>query len=259
MQQEGRSTVWLILLLGRMTMMFSHLFATMNELLDELIARNRHGKRQEQDEEQLAVLKAMSDKIMEEWLIFEEKLALFSDQMQESSPQKSNIWMMPGQTATAMVTPQQSVATVDTVVTADAASSETAEQLLARGQGYFKLYMFPEAANAFLHAMEQSPDCNLARLFLAMTYMHMQEWQEAQRHFQLLVALTDHPTWQALGLNALGCIQAIRQNLEQAEVYFQRAYDADPTFEETLSNLHACKTRDGQLSLYFGSAKLSCL
>lgn len=233
--------------------MFSHLFATMNELLDELIARNRQGKLQEQDEEQLAVLRAMSDKIMEEWLGFEEKLALFRDQMQESGPQKSNIWIMSPQAAAV------SAASLGAVATAQAVSSETAEQLLSKGQGYFKLFMFPEAANAFIHAMEQSPDCNLARLFLAMTYMHMQEWQEAQRHFQLIVALTDHPTWQALGLNALGCIQAIRQNLEQAEVYFQKAYDADPTFEETLSNLHACKTRDGQLSLYFGSAKLSCL
>ncbi|WP_028561252.1 hypothetical protein [Paenibacillus pinihumi] len=227
--------------------MFSHLFATMNELLDELIQRNPNGILKGQDEEQFSVLKAMSDKIMDEWLSFEEKIALFNDKMQDSVPEKTNITTMPLKTAHA------------DKLSAAAVSPVALEQLLSKGQGYFKLYMFPEAADAFNKVMEHSPDCNLARLFLAMTYMHMQEWYEAQRHFQLIVALTDHPKWQALGLNALGCIQAIRQNLDQAEVYFQQAYDADPSFEETLSNLHACKTRDGQLSLYFGSAKLSCL
>ncbi|MBJ6363568.1 tetratricopeptide repeat protein [Paenibacillus sp. MAHUQ-46] len=227
--------------------MFSHLFATMNELLDELIKRNPNGVLQGQDEEQFAVLKAMSDKIMDEWLSFEEKIALFKDKMQDSDAEKTNNITMP---LTAVLTDKPPV---------PAALQAELEQLLSKGQGYFKLYMFPEAADAFNEVMQRSPDCNLARLFLAMTYMHMQEWYEAQRHFQLIVALADHPKWQALGLNALGCIQAIRQNLDQAEIYFQKAYDADPSFEETLSNLHACKTRDGQLSLYFGSAKLSCL
>src|SRR3546814_2066647 len=47
-------------------------------------------------------------------------------------------------------------------------------------------------------------ECNLARLFLGMTHMHLQNWNEAQRHFQLLIALTDFPKWLAMGYNALG-------------------------------------------------------
>ncbi len=167
--------------------MFSHLFATMNELLDELIQRNPNGILKGQDEEQFSVLKAMSDKIMDEWLSFEEKIALFNDKMQDSVPEKTNITTMPLKTAHA------------DKLSAAAVSPVALEQLLSKGQGYFKLYMFPEAADAFNKVMEHSPDCNLARLFLAMTYMHMQEWYEAQRHFQLIVALTDHPKWQALG------------------------------------------------------------
>ncbi|GGF89086.1 tetratricopeptide repeat protein [Paenibacillus abyssi] len=222
--------------------MFTHLFAAMNDLLDELIQRYPHssGTQKKQDTEQLALLKAMSEKIMDEWLNFEEKLAIFREQMQEQDAVVENN-------------------SIKGCSTEGNEISSRAAELMNQGQGYFKLFMFKQAAGVFEQLIYYSPDSNLARLFLAMSYMHMQEWYEAQRHFQLIVALTDHPKWQALGLNALGCIQAIRMNMEQAETYFLKAHDADPTFEEPLSNLHACRNRAGQLSLYFGSAQLSCL
>ncbi|XEC92711.1 hypothetical protein AB6A23_15035 [Paenibacillus tarimensis] len=225
--------------------MFNHLFATMNDMLDEVIKRYPHsnGQQKQQAEEQLALLKAMSDKIIDEWLNFEEKLSLFHEQMQEQDGTGENCKSTP----------------INEQTCAPGELSMLTEQLMSKGQGYFKLFMFKHAAEAFERVVYLSPDSNLARLFLAMTYMHMQEWLEAQRHFQLIVALTDHPKWQALGLNALGCIQAVRMNMDQAESYFLRAHDADPTFEEPISNLQACKRRGGQLSLYFGSAQLSCL
>lgn len=129
-------------------------------------------------------------------------------------------------------------------------------QAMSKGQGYFKLFMFREASVHFAEAVRLAPDDNRARLFLGMTYMHLQEWHEAQRHFQLLVEVTEHPKWKALGLNALGCIQAVRMNLEQATRYFEKAHEADPDFTDPLSNMKSCEQHSGHLSLYFGSGQL---
>ncbi|EXX91232.1 hypothetical protein BG52_11115, partial [Paenibacillus darwinianus] len=136
---------------------------------------------------------------------------------------------------------------------------EEAERSLAAGQGYFNLLMFREAAIHFRQTVRCSPDSVVARLFLAMSHLHLREWEEAQRHFQLIVRWTGHPKWKALGLNALGCIQAVRANMEQAEHYFQQAFEADPSFDGAARNLTSCRSSVGKLSLYFGSSELSCM
>ncbi|UVI32430.1 tetratricopeptide repeat protein [Paenibacillus spongiae] len=208
------------------------------------------------------MLKSLSDTFIEEWLQFEEKMADFRELQHESAeksvqelPQNHKAQQkMPGlvvQTAPVSAPPNKAAASPASE------SSDLEATLLTKGQGYFKLFMFRHAAAHFQEAVKQAPDNNGARLFLAMTYMHLQEWLEAQRHFQLLVELTDHPKWQALGYNALGCIQAVRMNLEQAERYFLKAHETDPAFTDPLSNLNSCRQHDdGHLSLYFGSGQL---
>ncbi len=119
--------------------------------------------------------------------------------------------------------------------------------------------MFSQAAAQFQIVIIQSPECNLARLFLGMTQMHLQNWSEAQRHFQLLIVLTDFPKWLSMGYNALGCIQAVHMNLAQAEQLFKKAHDVCPSFKDPLNNLKSCQETPKQLSLYFGSTELCCL
>ncbi|SDR79557.1 hypothetical protein SAMN05444162_0058 [Paenibacillaceae bacterium GAS479] len=141
-----------------------------------------------------------------------------------------------------------------------AASSFDAEEDMMRkmacGQGYFKLFMFPQAVLEFQAAIDLMPECNLARLYLAMSFMHTQQWNDAELHFKLLATLTEHPRWQAISFNALGCIQAIRLNMEQAERLFRQAVKMDPSFEDPVTNLKSCHQAPGPLSLYFGSAEL---
>ena len=128
-----------------------------------------------------------------------------------------------------------------------------------KGQGYFNLFLFREASEYFERVIHQAPECNIARLFLAMSLMHLQRWGDAERHFRLLVQLTEHVKWQALGLNALGCIQAIRLNLDYAQHYFQKAHETDPSFKDPVNNLKSCKDAPGRISLCFGSTELTCL
>jgi tetratricopeptide (TPR) repeat protein len=234
--------------------MFQHMFSSMNDMLDQIIEQYEGAGAQEKQhyEEQMNELKKVSDTFIEQWLEFEEKFAEFKDQQSDL--------------ATA-AEPQLDAALVQNVAVSSAVPCNSADleipdelaSIISKGQGYYKLFMFSQAAEQFQTAIIQSPECNLARLFLGMTQMHLQNWNEAQRHFQLLIALTDFPKWLAMGYNALGCIQAVRMNLAQAELLFKKAYDVCPSFKDPLNNLKSCQETPKQLSLYFGSTELCCL
>jgi tetratricopeptide (TPR) repeat protein len=232
--------------------MFQHMFSSMNEMLDQIINQYEGAGAKEKllYDEQLNELKKVSDMFIEQWLEFEEKFAVFKEQQSEhAAPQSS--------AAQAPLSIPASAA-----VTCNAADLEIPDELasiISKGQGYYKLFMFSQAAAQFQIVIIQSPECNLARLFLGMTQMHLQNWSEAQRHFQLLSALTDFPKGLSMGYNALGCIQAVHMNLAQAEQLFKKAHDVCPSFKDPLNNLKSCQETPKQLSLYFGSTELCCL
>lgn len=221
--------------------MFQHMFSTMNDMLDQIIEQypNADINEKQQYDQQLKELKKASDVCIAYWIDFEERLAEFKEQSvlaADSGKPKAEAnhkaeFEIPGEAAA----------------------------IISKGQGYYNLFMFHQAASEFQLAVAQAPECNLARLFLGMTQMHLQNWNEAQRHFQLLIVLTDFPKWLALGYNALGCIQAVHMNMAQAEQLFRKAYEMYPDFKESLNNLKSCQRKSGQLSLYFGSTELCCL
>lgn len=256
--------------------MFQHMFTSMNEMLDGITKQYPQASDQERELflKQIRELKKMSDSFIEQWLEFEEKVADFQDcfgmdvsgthAISETLPvqaqfsagtginQQSNA---PSHASgkTFAISEKASCNISDLTIPDDAAA------LIHKGQGYYKLFMFSHAAGLFQDALTIAPECNLARLFLGMSQMHLQNWQEAQRQFQLLIELSDFPKWLALGYNALGCIQAVHMNIAHAEKLFRKAYEVYPSFTDSLSNLKSCQETPGQLSLYFGSTELCCL
>ncbi|PWW05512.1 hypothetical protein DFQ01_10471 [Paenibacillus cellulosilyticus] len=250
--------------------MFAHLFATMNDKLDEIkqLYPRVTGDKRDHLNKQLEVLKAMSDSIVEHWLLFEEKLADFYDDLKMQPAQKVSQQSPPyaaSAAASKELQASQAEQAADKQMSVPAEAAKEQEEwnfpsdtafFISKGQGYFKLHMFGHAEDELHKAINLSPDCQLARLFMAMTLMHMQRWVDAEKHFQILISLTDHAKWRAIGYNALGCIQAVHMNLELAEQYFLKAHDADPSFADSLINLKCCKERNGSLSLRFGSAEL---
>lgn len=253
--------------------MIQHMFTSMNEWLDGIKERYQSATDQERGlyQDQLRELKKVSDAFIEEWLQFEEKFTDFQDECGPidfggpSPAESSAVSSAPcHQTADASAQPAASYPiTISEKKQAcnygDLEVPEAAESLVYKGQGYYKLFMFAEAAKLFQEAVAAAPECNLARLFLGMSLMHMQKWNEAQRQFQLLVVLSDFPKWVALGYNALGCIHAVQMNMAHAEKLFRKAYEVYPSFTDSLSNLKSCQESPGQLSLYFGSTELCCL
>lgn len=262
--------------------MFQHMFKAMNDMLNGIISRypGATGEQKVELREQLAILRSMSDNFIECWLELEEKMADFRDAYPETAEagrgEAAQAQPAPKKAVKAAAAPAAGAAAAGGAFGKSAAKSPQAKQekaetavmfvsssqtaeYVSKGQGFFKLFMFRQAADEFRRAVEESPECNLARLYLAMSLMHLGQWGDAERHFRLLVGLTEYPKWQALGLNALGCIQAIRLNLEHAEHYFLKAHQTDPSYTDPLNNLKSCKETPGHLSLYFGSAELTCL
>lgn len=237
--------------------MFQHMFTSMNEMLEGILEQYPEANEQERLEynKQLCELKKMSDSFIEQWLEFEEKMSELQEICGDAKPSKQQIAAeLAQQPNVPLVGGIQSVCN-----SSDLHIPDEVAEFINRGQGYYKLFMFSHAARLFQDAIAIAPECNLARLFLGMSQMHMQNWQEAQRQFQLLIVLSDFPKWLALGYNALGCIQAVHMNMAQAEKLFRKAYEVYPGFKDSLNNLKSCKETPGQLSLYFGSTELCCL
>lgn len=190
--------------------MFKHLFTTMNEVLDEIAKRysTATGAEKASLEEQLQVLKAMSDEFIESWLLFEEKMGTVISPDKDPSKWLHNNLL-------------------------DLEPGKQSEQF-ARGQGYYKLLMYDQAILEFEQLVRREPDFLLARIYLAMAYLRNGNAADAYRHFQFLLPLTENSKMKAISYNAMGCIQLQNQNMEKACEYFKKAYASSPECIEPL-------------------------
>lgn len=191
-------------------LMFKHLFTTMNEVLDHIAKQypTATGKKKAELEEQLQVLKAMSDEFIESWLLFEEKMGTVLSHQHDPSKWLHNNLL-------------------------DLEPGKQSEQF-ARGQGYYKLLMYDEAIQELEEVVQHEPDFLLARIYLAMAYLRSGEASDAYRHFQFLLPLTENSKMKAISYNAMGCIQLQNQNMEKACEYFKKAFASSPECIEPL-------------------------
>lgn len=204
--------------------MFKQLFATMNEVLDDIIAQYplANSSKRRELEDQLSVLKDMSDTCIEEWLLFDEKMGRISQNETESG---------------AVALPDSEPCMPDIKEKAKTSGS------FDKGQGYYKLGMFDEAAGEFELLVSRRPDDLLPRIYLAMSYLRMGQFGDAYRHFQFLVPLTENRKIKAISYNAMGCIHAENNNLDQAIKYFKKAHTADPSCIEPVLNMKHWSSR----------------
>ncbi|MCZ8520497.1 MULTISPECIES: tetratricopeptide repeat protein [Paenibacillus] len=202
--------------------MFKHLFASMNEMLSEVMAEypSSTGVKRRELQEKLRALKAMSDACIEEWLQFEESM---------------------GQ---GMRTAGMTLSGGDPL---DPELAGKRTELFIRGQGFYKLHMFDEAIAEFGELIRLQPDFNLARIYLAMSYLRKGEMTESYTHFQFLSQLTENQQIKAISYNAMGCIQAQQQNMDKACEFFNMAYRTDPASVQPLLELGVCSEGGGGL------------
>lgn len=207
--------------------MFKQLFAAMNETLDEVMRQYPTADietRQALDDK-LNMLKAMSDSMIELWLQFEERLSA-APQTQHSSGGDVTAEAKPSMGAYPKLSPE-------------------AVDLFKRGQGYFQLYMFDKAIPAFEETLARLPDYLPARLYLAMGHLRLGNDAEAYRHFKLITSMADQAQMKAVSYNAMGCILAKNDNMDQAQQLFKLAYATDPSCVQPMINMGICLSQSG--------------
>lgn len=210
-----------------MLIVFNPLFASMNEVLDEIIAdydTANYAQKAEMDEK-LRMLRGMSDICIEQWLLFEEKMGKYLQQraQQQQTPSPSP----------------------------DLELSGKHSELFQRGQGYYKLNMYDEAIREFEGIVRSEPDFLLARVYLGMSFLHKGDTLEAYRLFQLLIHISENDQMKAISYNAMACIHMLRHNLEKAYEYFRKAYKSDPAVVEPLFMMGLCYEHKGTLQFMF--------
>lgn len=192
--------------------MFKQIFSAMNEVLDDVAAQYPIAKGDEKQEleSKLELLKSMSDMCIEQWLQFEEKMASFYQHSSMNFAESSEF--------------------------IDPLNEETAVHY-EKGQGYYQLMMFSEAIKELEKTLQLQKDYLPARLFLGLSYLHDGQLNEAFTHLQWINTMTNQPSLKALTYNGLACIQAQKDNLDQAKELFSKAREMDPSFAEPITDL----------------------
>ncbi|WP_342551671.1 tetratricopeptide repeat protein [Paenibacillus sp. FSL R7-0652] len=205
--------------------MFQHVFAEMNDMLDEIIKGypSAEGLDKQELQHKWNLLKRMSDGMLDEWLMFEEKMS----QLREQELEKP-----------ASLEPEQQAVT---------SLPELHLECFSRGQGYFKLQMYPQAIDQFSQVVDDYPDSALARFYLALAYLSLEQMSESEAHLEQIMLLNGSARLKGLVCNVLGCIQAKRYNLDAAWSLFAQALQYDPTLTEPLYNMEVCRLNRGKL------------
>ncbi|MDP9697179.1 tetratricopeptide (TPR) repeat protein [Paenibacillus intestini] len=194
-------------------------------MLDEIIKSypSAEGLNKQELQQKWNLLKRMSDGMLDEWLMFEEKMS----QIRERELDKP-----------ASLEPEQEAVT---------ALPELHLECFSRGQGYFKLQMYPQAIDQFLRVVNDYPDSALARFYLALAHLSLEQIYESETHLQQIMLLKGSARLKGLVCNALGCIQAKLSNPEAACSLFAQALQYDPTLTEPLYNMEVCRLNRGKL------------
>ncbi|WP_310136474.1 tetratricopeptide repeat protein [Paenibacillus amylolyticus] len=202
----------------------------MNDMLDEIIKRypSAEGLNKQELLQKWNLLKRMSDGMIDEWLMFEEKMS----QVREQELVKP-----------ASLEPEQEAVT---------ALPEIHLECFSRGQGYFKLQMYPQAITQFSRIVADYPDSALTRYYLALAHLNLEQNTEALAHLHRILRLKGSPRLKGLVCNALGCIEAKLANPQGACSLFAQALQHDPTLTEPLYNMEACRQNKGQLQFGIG-------
>lgn len=191
--------------------MFEEMFETMNEALDHVIEAYPVAQGQEKDdlEHTLNVLKDLSDTFIEEWLQFEEKMGLIHKVEPEAKV--------------------KTMATTEEMESKQEVEAGVKTDDFQKGEGFFKLLMYKESVNHFELVIQNYPELMMARIYLSLGLMELQELDEAYQHLRFIAYITDNDKEKAIAYHAMGCIQVNRNHLDKACDYFKLANKTDPS------------------------------
>lgn len=202
---------------------FQHVFAEMNDMLQEIIRHypTAQGARREELLGNWNLLRRLCDEMMDEWLAFAEKMSDF--QLAED----------PGGEGERELGQNE--------------APELRHPAFARGQGYFKLLMYPECVREFGQVLGEYPDSVPARLYSGLALLHSGDLDGAWTHLQQMLPGVRSRRLKAFTYNVMGCILARQGLLADAQDLFSLALKYAPDLQEPAENLKVCRRKEGEL------------
>lgn len=201
--------------------------------------------------DQLFYLRQVSDRVVDLWLQFEEKLSQTIRQVKQMeghadvSEEERESEATAFQTLKKEMKKQESKSDTPLHVHDTKEQAQDFEHLFRRGEGFYHLRMFTDAKACFADLVAAAPDWEMGRLYYAYSLLFCEEREMALREFRLLCKAASSPTVVAISYNAVGCILAEEQQWLEAAQAFKVALETKPEQEDARFNLALCYYLDG--------------
>ena len=205
--------------------------------------------------DQLFYLRQVSDRVVDLWLQFEERLsrAIQSIKQQEGQHAEEALGSQElGQdlsslSAALKTNPGQEAAEEGKVPETLGSSSPRYEHLFRRGEGFYHLRMYPDARECFAELVAALPDWEMGRIYYAYSLLFTEERELAMREFRLLGKSAGSSDVAAISCNALGCMLAEEGQWLEAAQAFKAALEASGEKSAARYNLALCYLLDGDV------------
>ncbi|HBI02471.1 MAG TPA: hypothetical protein DDY49_00390 [Paenibacillaceae bacterium] len=201
-------------------MLLSQYFASLKDRLENIEEVLLHTSEEQKIElyREVLAFRQLSDQVVEDWLQFEEKLAMVQRMFEMESEPEEETNCSPQPKENEVLLPRH-----------------LSFQFL-QGKGYFELSMYDEAVKSFSHIIRQEPDMELARLYLAFGFLMSRRLEMAFRQFQLLAETTSYPIFASVAYNEMGVISVLEGRPDQGLVWFKEALERYPRLTEARFN-----------------------
>lgn len=206
--------------------MFKHVFDELSKELNEVKLLLEDQSKPELILKRWKEIKRVCDEIVEGWLSLEEQMSLLTDQVNELEQKKEK--------------PKSSSFTISI------AKPKEMDFSFRKGQGFYHLTMYSEAAQQFESALMKNPDNDVARLYFALSKYSVGDLDQALQALQLLMASSEDPNILAISNHTIGNIYVSNGNLEKSLFHFNKAIEYDSSFSEAFFNAGAVHYQLGE-------------
>lgn len=233
---------------------FAEIFAELDSI--EIKLKNNHSQAEKEGfSERLLNLRRLMDQCIQSWLCFEERVNQLQDDYEldlpdeipdilfknlgleelDISPESLEASPWPGNISGKEDSKEGSPPDPGfSKIGKDASISS-----FKRGLGFFDLYMLEEAIKEFENLVSLEPNFLFGHFLLGYVYSQKQKYDEAEREFRLVLALTEDQQLKGMAYNGLGTIYADGGKFEQALEEFHLAKECSPENHEVSFNLAA--------------------
>lgn len=218
---------------------FEQLFRALERIENQLTVADQEQKQLLREE--LIALRSVSDRFVEKWLIFEEKMADLSDffdlGMEMVQPS------MPGAKATS----NTDLSALPYSFSPISQVGDTIQHSFRMGLGYFDLLMFPDAIRELERVVEMDGDFAIARVYLALGYFGQHVYEKALQQLNLVAVGQNDPLVLSVVHHTLGQIYAAQGDYVRAAEEFKQTAAYSRDFADAYYNLGICQYHEGQM------------